>query len=984
MQGRRIAVTAGLLVLVVVALWFGLLREEPAETPGAGPGLLAQRAGDPPATRPELPAVMAEGGPAPTALAPVAESLAAEAAVPATEPPLLRLVARVVRTDGAPVPGASAALAWSLNDNPTRFITQAQSAADGRVALEVATEAGSPPGREAWVVVHHAGCDLAARRVTDLRPGEHDLGDILLPGGAGLRGRAVAPDGTPRANAHVRVEALSPAVGGRGPPERDADLDDLDEPTSRALQRLRQVMTGADGTFAFAGLPAGAARLEVDAAGALVVRLDGLTLSAGRTLDVGDVRLEGGLAIAGVVVTSAGEPLPQQNVRVQRQRHQAPDRRDGVEREGQRLANAHTDEQGRFRVEGLAPGLHDLVVSARGQAFSVFTAQAGDEDVRFELLDPAVVLLELRDARTDQPVMEATLDTQAQRVMADGSTYGTSANVATTHGADAGLPPGTFRVSGLGAEGAVILVEAPGHAPGRLDVPPLAPGQTWLARLRLDRALRLRGVVVGPRAEPVEGATVQVAPQSGPALGSATRRATSDAQGAFAFEGLASGTWQLWAYAPECVSKVSTQVEFGQEDVEGLALRLLPGASLTGTALTARGDAVPGTRVVAWLVRAAPVAELPVADAILVAEPQPGSPSASATVEPDGTFRLGPLTPGEHLVTAALPADKDAAARLRLLAEAEPGPAGLPPGVERVAVVAGEERRLDLLLPRPATLLGRVAAGGVAVPGAQVALLAGEGEEWVLVASTETDAGGAFALRDLPALEGAVVAGAAGEVLPRARRVSLREGDTQSVEVAFDGPALAGTVVDALSSQPVAGVTVSAWLEAPAEGQGDTIRSLGPTAWGAARPAGIDAPGATTDGAGRFRIVHVAGGRWRLYAGGNGWLSAGQAQVEVDSDWTPDEVTLLVKAGAVVEGSARWELAGPAGPEVIVELHSPSRGGSAGWVHASDGAYRIAGLAPGEYELRVRHMVPGGSQIHSQALALQEGERRRIDLELRP
>ncbi|MBM3985649.1 MAG: carboxypeptidase regulatory-like domain-containing protein, partial [Planctomycetes bacterium] len=240
------------------------------------------------------------------------------------------------------------------------------------------------------------------------------------------------------------------------------------------------------------------------------------------------------------------------------------------------------------------------------------------------------------------------------------------------------------------------------------------------------------------------------------------------------------------------------------------------------------------------------------------------------------------------------------------------------------------------------------------------------------------------ALHDLPALEGAVVAGAAGEVLPRVRRVSLREGDTQSVEVAFDGPALAGTVVDALTAKLVAGVSVFAWLEVPADGQADTIRSLGPKAWGAARPAGIDAPGATTDGGGRFRIAHVAGGRWRLYAGGKGWLSASQLQVDVDSDWTPDEVTLLVKAGAVVEGSVRWELAGPAGPEVIVELHSGSRGGVAGWVHASDGAYRLEGLAPGEYELRVRHMVPGGSQIHTQPLLLQEGERRRIDLELRP
>ncbi|MBM3986110.1 MAG: hypothetical protein FJ296_10570, partial [Planctomycetes bacterium] len=159
MSGRRVAVIAGLVMLVFVAVWFGVLREESAATPKSGPGLLAQRARDAPATRPELPAVVAEDGPAPTAMAPGAESLAAEAAVRASEPPLLRLVARVVRTDGAPVPGAGVALAWSLDDNPTRFVAQSQSASDGRVALEVAREAGSPPGREAWVVVDHAGCD---------------------------------------------------------------------------------------------------------------------------------------------------------------------------------------------------------------------------------------------------------------------------------------------------------------------------------------------------------------------------------------------------------------------------------------------------------------------------------------------------------------------------------------------------------------------------------------------------------------------------------------------------------------------------------------------------------------------------------------------------------------------------------------------------------------------------------------------------------
>ena len=141
-------------------------------------------------------------------------------------------------------------------------------------------------------------------------------------------------------------------------------------PTIFNASATRSTISGAGGEFAFGGIPAGSYRIIIRKAGFREpeegIAPRGLQVSVGqrRVLDDVSVRLDRSAVVAGRVVDEFGDPVDRVTVNVMRLQY-GPD--------GKRSAASagipdFTDDHGRFRVFGLAPGDYFVVASVRSHA----------------------------------------------------------------------------------------------------------------------------------------------------------------------------------------------------------------------------------------------------------------------------------------------------------------------------------------------------------------------------------------------------------------------------------------------------------------------------------------------------------------------------------------------------------------------------------------------------------------------------------------
>lgn len=156
---------------------------------------------------------------------------------------------------------------------------------------------------------------------------------IELKDPAALRGRVVADDGgAPMRDFHVAVLVRMAMV--------------LERPA-----RSTTVADSSDGAFHLQRVPSGSVTLQVQAEGHAELRKS-ITISAGQALDVGELRLQKGATVRGLVRTAAGKPIAGASV---------------AQRAGGMLDNpllrsmlgsatAITDDAGRFELRGLPAG----------------------------------------------------------------------------------------------------------------------------------------------------------------------------------------------------------------------------------------------------------------------------------------------------------------------------------------------------------------------------------------------------------------------------------------------------------------------------------------------------------------------------------------------------------------------------------------------------------------------------------------------------
>ncbi len=675
--------------------------------------------------------------------APVSRSGVTGASLPALRlPPGARLLGRVSDDAGRPVAGASVEAVFRLPRLAEGMTRRATAGEDGGFELP-----GLPAGA-AVVTVSHAGW-VPRRRELDLTAG----GDVELevtlerarrvtvvvrdPAGRAVAGAALAlEDGPELGRTGADGRAVLPTV-----PRRPVRLEitargflpgrlEVPERVEAPLDAVLERAAGVRARFVFAdtGEPAGPGRvrwestageswvtalppsgeleemdlrpgtwsLEVAPAGARPVRWEGLELAGGEPLDLGEVRVERGLAIAGVVFDDrTGAPVAGARVRTLRPDPLGP-RFAALQEE---WLDAETDAEGRFRLEGLEPATYTVLISAPGHAPRLVERIEVAEDApdgvleldpvwleaphRLEVRctpaarcgDEAVLLLgsplaEWASVRAPQVEGVARLEPvpAGERTLRllEGGWVATERRVTVDPDEDATVVEislegthvtGEVTLAGEPAAGGAVALEPGGGGGGVPEV---------IVEERLPGQRRASQTVLTGRGRTITAAV--------------------DSAGRFEARDVPAGRYEIVYVGPQGWRSPARAVEIREAEEQHVVLAF-DGGAVRGRVVDAEG-------------RAAGRAAVSVRDA--------GGHRADTASGPDGTFRLGGLAPGRAVVRARAPEGEAEAA---------------------VEVRPGETAEVELVLEPPAGQLAVTVLGpdGEPVAGALVMALGPDG-----------------------------------------------------------------------------------------------------------------------------------------------------------------------------------------------------------------------------------------------------------------
>lgn len=383
-----------------------------------------------------------------------------------------------------------------------------------------------------------------------------------------------------------------------------------------------------------------------------------------------------------------------------------------------------SDERGRFRAAGLAPGTWSVSAKAPGQARA--------DARRVQVPGAAEVVLELAAAAflEGRVVDPRGAGVAGADVLAAG---GPELHATTTSASGAfslEVEPGALQLSARKGSDAAALARPVIVGPGATERGLL---------LTLGKGGVIEGTVVSSNdGRPVEGAEVLVSPHD---LDGDSGRVTTDARGAFAVEGLPPGSWDVVARKEGLAPDERRGVSLLDGQRFPLTLSLRTTGLIEGTVRDERGNGLEGARVSAGRPQAG------------FGGGGPGGLAAGAEAEtrsgPGGLYRLIGVRAGRVTATAARE--------------------GVDLGVTQpVEVRDGEVAKADFVLPGDGEVSGHVTKKGGALPEQVVVRAFSQGGGGMgrffmggmNDAATRADPDGAYKLR-LPAGTYRLVASAA-------------------------------------------------------------------------------------------------------------------------------------------------------------------------------------------------------------------------------
>ena len=378
----------------------------------------------------------------------------------------------------------------------------------------------------------------------------------------------------------------------------------------------RTIVTDETGTFSFAGIPAGRFGLAATKEGfvelAYGARLPGrpgtsVVVTDGAHVSGLAIRLPRGAVITGVVMDSAGQPMP--DVQVSAMQHAYVN---GQRRLTQR-GSSRTDDRGVYRIFGLRAGQY--LVQASISAL-MMTMQTGD--------------LLLPTAADIDRVLQASATVQ-------GATATSSAGDSIGVGKATAFAP-IYYPGGTSSTQAMPIDIAPGQERGGIDL-----------QLRLVPSGRIEGTVSWPGGDlppTVQVTMVPVGMEDGStADGFRFGRVLG---GKFLFGSVPQGQYVVAARANEPGGEsgsalwATANVGVDGTDVATVALELGRGFEVSGQ-LQFDAERTRPSDVRGWRVSLAPAA----------AAGQVTLGASPAEVEADGTFTIRGVTPGQYFVNAS-------------------------------------------------------------------------------------------------------------------------------------------------------------------------------------------------------------------------------------------------------------------------------------------------------------------------------------------
>ncbi|MEQ1634894.1 MAG: carboxypeptidase regulatory-like domain-containing protein, partial [Planctomycetota bacterium] len=420
---------------------------------------------------------------------------------------------------------------------------------------------------------------------------------VLRLGGAGVavRGTVVDPDGRAVANAAVAIASL---------PEG-----------KKAIRPHAMLRTDARGEFATTQAAVG--ELVVYASAAGFAFASQRTRASAASEAVVEIRLRRPASVHGVVLGDSGAPPARQAMVSTRIPRDLPGLLRGASDEMTR-SQTLTDAEGRFRIDGLAPGRTWLMaISGADQRHrSVLLSEGEDREWRVDLSQPSGVIRGVLHGPAGQPLVGWSvaarrvdpIEQKQQLVRAETDANG---NFELSR-----LRPFPHDLTVSSAErGEVVVVRA--------DVRPDRPPMVLRVAGLPSECGSIVGTVLGPDGEPLEDLDLKVT------CDGAVRSASSTAAaGEFRVDRVFPGSWTI----------VGRSKDYGFFDLGHH--RVTPGAEVNAGVHRLRALGTAAIRVQAT--------GFEPKDVVIALEQVGGKNKTSAFVAKDGVHRSPPLPPGSY------------------------------------------------------------------------------------------------------------------------------------------------------------------------------------------------------------------------------------------------------------------------------------------------------------------------------------------------